>query len=49
MLELDLRVNEITSVGVRALLDNAEAVKTLIKLCLASNPIGSEGATSLGP
>jgi Ran GTPase-activating protein (RanGAP) involved in mRNA processing and transport len=47
LLELDLRVNDITSVGVRALVDNVEAVNTLIKLCLASNPIGSEGATIL--
>jgi Ran GTPase-activating protein (RanGAP) involved in mRNA processing and transport len=48
MLELDLRVNEITSMGVRALVDdNAEAVKTLTKLCLATNPIESEGATIL--
>jgi Ran GTPase-activating protein (RanGAP) involved in mRNA processing and transport len=48
MLELDLRFNEITSVGVRALVDdNAEAVKTLTKLCLTHNPIESEGATIL--
>jgi hypothetical protein len=47
MLELDLRVNEITSVGVRSLVDNVEAVKTLTKLYLTGNPIGSEGATVL--
>jgi Ran GTPase-activating protein (RanGAP) involved in mRNA processing and transport len=48
MLELDLRCNKITSVGVRALVDdNAQAVKILTKLCLANNPIGSEGATIL--
>jgi Ran GTPase-activating protein (RanGAP) involved in mRNA processing and transport len=48
MLELDLRVNEITSVGVRSLVDNVEAVKkTLTELCLSRNPIGSEGATIL--
>jgi Ran GTPase-activating protein (RanGAP) involved in mRNA processing and transport len=35
-------------VGVRALLgDNVEAVKTLTKLCLEGNPIGSEGAIIL--
>jgi Ran GTPase-activating protein (RanGAP) involved in mRNA processing and transport len=48
MLELDLGGNEITSVGVRALVDdNVEAVKTLTKLCLWYNPIRSEGATIL--
>jgi Ran GTPase-activating protein (RanGAP) involved in mRNA processing and transport len=41
--ELDLRKNEITSVGVRAL----DAVKTLNKLSLTSNPVKSEGATIL--
>jgi hypothetical protein len=35
-------------VGVRVLVDdNAEAAKTLTKLCLTLNPIGSEGATIL--
>jgi Ran GTPase-activating protein (RanGAP) involved in mRNA processing and transport len=48
MLELDLEGNEITSVGVRALVDdNVEAVKTLVKLSLLYNPIRSEGATIL--
>ena len=47
ILELNLVCNEITSVGVRALVDNVEAVKTLTKLCLSGNPIGSEGATIL--
>jgi hypothetical protein len=48
ILELFLHCNEITSVGVRALVDdNAEAVKTLTKLFLSGNPIGSEGATIL--
>jgi Ran GTPase-activating protein (RanGAP) involved in mRNA processing and transport len=47
-LELNLQMNKITSVGVRALVDdNVEAAKTLAKLCLASNPIGIEGATVL--
>jgi hypothetical protein len=47
-LELDLHCNGITSVGVRALVDdNVEAVKTLTKLCLSGNLIGSEGATIL--
>jgi Ran GTPase-activating protein (RanGAP) involved in mRNA processing and transport len=37
-----------TSVGIRALVDdNVEAMKTLTKLCLAYNPVGSEGATLL--
>jgi Ran GTPase-activating protein (RanGAP) involved in mRNA processing and transport len=46
MLELDLGWNGITSVGVRALVeDNMEAVKTLTKLCLTHNPVRSEGAT----
>jgi Ran GTPase-activating protein (RanGAP) involved in mRNA processing and transport len=48
ILELNLQWNDITSVGVRALLgDNVEAVKTLTELCLASNPIGREGVTIL--
>jgi Ran GTPase-activating protein (RanGAP) involved in mRNA processing and transport len=48
ILELNLRSNVITSVGVRALVgDNAEAVKTLTKLCLDYNRIGNEGATIL--
>jgi Ran GTPase-activating protein (RanGAP) involved in mRNA processing and transport len=48
ILELDLRWNGITSVGVRALVDdNVEAVKTLTKLCLTGNPLKSEGATIL--
>jgi hypothetical protein len=50
MLELNLTSNEITSVGVRELVDdNAEAAKTLTKLCLSGNPvgIGSGGATTL--
>jgi Ran GTPase-activating protein (RanGAP) involved in mRNA processing and transport len=47
-LELDLCSNDITSMGVRALVDdNVEAVKTLAKLCLKHNTIGSEGATIL--
>jgi Ran GTPase-activating protein (RanGAP) involved in mRNA processing and transport len=41
ILELNIQWNRITSVGVRALVeDNVEAVKTLTKLCLASNPFG---------
>jgi Leucine-rich repeat (LRR) protein len=48
ILELDLHCNEITSVGVRALVnDNVEVVKTLTKLRLSSNPIRCEGATIL--
>jgi Ran GTPase-activating protein (RanGAP) involved in mRNA processing and transport len=48
MLELDLTCNAITSVGVRALVDdNVDAVKTLTKLCLRENPVGSEGAIIL--
>jgi Ran GTPase-activating protein (RanGAP) involved in mRNA processing and transport len=48
ILELDLSCNEITPVGVHALVDdNAEAVKTLTKLCLSSNRIRSEGAIIL--
>jgi Ran GTPase-activating protein (RanGAP) involved in mRNA processing and transport len=48
LLVLDLYDNEFTSVGVRALLDdNAEAMKTLTKLCLTSNWVESEGATIL--
>jgi Ran GTPase-activating protein (RanGAP) involved in mRNA processing and transport len=48
LLELNLGDNEITSVGLRALVDNnVEAVKTLTKLCLAHNRIRSEGATIL--
>jgi Ran GTPase-activating protein (RanGAP) involved in mRNA processing and transport len=49
MLELNLQGNEITSVGVRTLVDeNVEAVKFLTKLCLLYNPVRSEGATILG-
>jgi Ran GTPase-activating protein (RanGAP) involved in mRNA processing and transport len=48
ILELNLKCNQITSVGVRALVDdNVEAVKTLTKLCLHFNPVRSEGATIL--
>jgi Ran GTPase-activating protein (RanGAP) involved in mRNA processing and transport len=48
ILELDLRWNRITSVGVHALVgDNVEAVKTLTKLCLSGNLIRCEGATML--
>jgi Ran GTPase-activating protein (RanGAP) involved in mRNA processing and transport len=47
-LELDLQCNQVTSVGVRALVDdNAESGKTLTKLCLTHNPVRSEGATIL--
>jgi Ran GTPase-activating protein (RanGAP) involved in mRNA processing and transport len=47
-LELRLYNNEITSVGVHALVDdNVDAVKTLAKLCLTYNSIRSEGATIL--
>jgi Ran GTPase-activating protein (RanGAP) involved in mRNA processing and transport len=46
VLELNLLSNDITSVGVHALVDNnVEAVKTLTKLCLTWNPVRSEGAT----
>jgi hypothetical protein len=48
MLELDLRFNEITSVGIRALVDNVEAVKTLTKLCLALNPSEGKGRQNSG-
>jgi Ran GTPase-activating protein (RanGAP) involved in mRNA processing and transport len=48
ILELDLSRDEVTSVGVRALVDdNVGALKTLAKLFLAYNPIRSEGATIL--
>jgi Ran GTPase-activating protein (RanGAP) involved in mRNA processing and transport len=48
ILELNLQGNKITSVGVRALVDdNVEAVKTLTKLSLLYNPIRSEGVTIL--
>jgi Ran GTPase-activating protein (RanGAP) involved in mRNA processing and transport len=48
MVELALGFNEITVVGLHALLDNGvEAVKTLAKLNLTLNPIGSGGATIL--
>jgi Ran GTPase-activating protein (RanGAP) involved in mRNA processing and transport len=48
ILELNLKGNEITSVGVRALVDdNVEAVKTLTELNLSRNPLRSEGATIL--
>jgi Ran GTPase-activating protein (RanGAP) involved in mRNA processing and transport len=48
MLELNLHCNEITSVGVRALVDdNVEAMKALTNLRLAFNPVESEGATLL--
>jgi Ran GTPase-activating protein (RanGAP) involved in mRNA processing and transport len=46
LLELNLRNNAITSVGLRTLVyDNVEALKTLTKLCLTYNAIRSEGAT----
>jgi hypothetical protein len=46
--ELNIYNNSITSVGVRALVDdNVDAVKTLTKLCLSGNPIRSEGAIIL--
>jgi Ran GTPase-activating protein (RanGAP) involved in mRNA processing and transport len=46
MVKLDLSCNKITSVGVRALVDdNVEIVKTLTELCLMGNPLNSEGAT----
>jgi hypothetical protein len=48
ILELNLDSNEITSVGVHALVyDNTEAVKTFTKLCLSGNSIKTEGATIL--
>jgi Ran GTPase-activating protein (RanGAP) involved in mRNA processing and transport len=48
ILELHLRCNRITSAGLHTLLENdAEAVKTLIKLDLRFNPVNSEGATIL--
>jgi Ran GTPase-activating protein (RanGAP) involved in mRNA processing and transport len=48
ILKLNLNGNEITSVGVRALVDeNVEAVKTLTLLYLSANPIKREGATIL--
>jgi Ran GTPase-activating protein (RanGAP) involved in mRNA processing and transport len=48
ILDLNLHNNQITSVGVRALVDdNVEAVKTLTKLCLAFNYVKSEGANIL--
>jgi Ran GTPase-activating protein (RanGAP) involved in mRNA processing and transport len=48
ILELDLQRNDITSVGVRALVDhNVKVTKTLTKLCLTFNTIRSEGATIL--
>jgi hypothetical protein len=48
IVEFALHHNEITSVGVRALVDdNVEAMKTLPKLRLAHNYAGSEGATVL--
>jgi Ran GTPase-activating protein (RanGAP) involved in mRNA processing and transport len=47
-LELNLQGNEITSVGVRALVGGSvEAVKTLTKLCLTYNPVISEVAAIL--
>jgi Ran GTPase-activating protein (RanGAP) involved in mRNA processing and transport len=47
-LELDLGFNDITSVGVGALVDdNVEAVKTLTKLCLTCNDLDSEAAKIL--
>jgi Leucine-rich repeat (LRR) protein len=46
--ELNLGANAITSVGVRALVDdNVEAVKTLTKLCLSGDFVKCEGATIL--
>jgi Ran GTPase-activating protein (RanGAP) involved in mRNA processing and transport len=48
ILELNLGYNEITSVGVRALVDdNMEAVKSLSKLFLSGSPVKSEGAIIL--
>jgi Ran GTPase-activating protein (RanGAP) involved in mRNA processing and transport len=48
ILELNLQWNDITSMGVRALVDDhVEVVKTLTKLCLWGNTIRSEGATIL--
>jgi Ran GTPase-activating protein (RanGAP) involved in mRNA processing and transport len=48
IIELNLYSNEITSLGLRALVDdNMEAVKTLAHLCLSRNRIRSAGATIL--
>jgi Ran GTPase-activating protein (RanGAP) involved in mRNA processing and transport len=48
ILELNLQRNEITSMGVRALVDDhVEVMKTLTKLCLSGNSIRCEGATIL--
>jgi Ran GTPase-activating protein (RanGAP) involved in mRNA processing and transport len=48
ILELDLQWNDITSMGVRALVDDhVEVVKTLTKLSLSGNSIRCEGATIL--
>jgi Ran GTPase-activating protein (RanGAP) involved in mRNA processing and transport len=48
LLKLDLGNNEITSMGVHALVDGSmEAVQTLTKFCLKFNHIRSEGATIL--
>jgi hypothetical protein len=47
ILELDLRWNRITTVGIRALVDDMEAMINLTKLSLWGNPITSEGATIL--
>jgi Ran GTPase-activating protein (RanGAP) involved in mRNA processing and transport len=48
ILELNRQRNKITSVGVRALVDdNVEAVKTLTKLALLYNPVRSERMTIL--
>jgi hypothetical protein len=48
LLELNLHSNAITSVGVRALVDdNVEAVKTLTKLHLTGNRVKNEGVTIL--
>jgi Ran GTPase-activating protein (RanGAP) involved in mRNA processing and transport len=48
VLELNLLSNDITSVGIHALVDNnVEVVNTLTKLCLTWNPVRSEGATIL--
>jgi Ran GTPase-activating protein (RanGAP) involved in mRNA processing and transport len=48
ILELNLQWNEITSMGVRTLVDDhVEVMKTLTKLCLSGNSIRCEGATIL--
>jgi Ran GTPase-activating protein (RanGAP) involved in mRNA processing and transport len=48
ILELNLQWNDITSVGVRALVDDhVEVAKTLTKLCLSGNTIRSEGVAML--